>query len=107
MIYSRGEAREYQLNIQVQDIWRLTERSKLVTTIVSTFTASYVHQWPTFFPDKPLELSSLPTFDGRAVQYPNARLLRDYMSWRQVDCMSRSYAKYITLNANVWIRSYQ
>uniref|UniRef100_A0A093XTR2 tRNA(His) guanylyltransferase n=1 Tax=Talaromyces marneffei PM1 TaxID=1077442 RepID=A0A093XTR2_TALMA len=49
-------------------------------------TASYVHQWPSFFPDKPLELSNLPTFDGRAVQYPNARILRDYMSWRQVDC---------------------
>ncbi|EEA26365.1 tRNA-His guanylyltransferase [Talaromyces marneffei ATCC 18224] len=60
--------------------------AKLVTTIVSTFTASYVHQWPSFFPDKPLELSNLPTFDGRAVQYPNARILRDYMSWRQVDC---------------------
>ncbi|EED22243.1 tRNAHis guanylyltransferase Thg1, putative [Talaromyces stipitatus ATCC 10500] len=60
--------------------------AKLVTTIVSTFTASYVCQWPIFFPDKPLDLSSLPTFDGRAVQYPNAKILRDYMSWRQVDC---------------------
>lgn len=60
--------------------------SKLVTTIVSGFTAAYIHQWPTFFPDTPLELSNLPTFDGRAVQYPNVRILRDYMSWRQVDC---------------------
>lgn len=32
----------------------------------------------------------MPTFDGRAVQYPNVRVLRDYMSWRQVDCMPTS-----------------
>jgi Thg1 C terminal domain len=61
-----------------------------VTTIVSGFTAAYIHQWSTFFPDRPLELSSLPTFDGRAVQYPNASVLRDYMSWRQVDCKIHS-----------------
>jgi len=29
----------------------------------------------------------LPTFDGRAVVYPSVRELRDYLSWRQVDCM--------------------
>ena len=59
--------------------------SKLVSTVVSTFTASYIHQWPTFFPDKPLSLP-LPTFDGRAVCYPSVQNLRDYLSWRQVDC---------------------
>lgn len=28
----------------------------------------------------------MPTFDGRAVCYPSESNLRDYMSWRQVDC---------------------
>ncbi|OAX85429.1 hypothetical protein ACJ72_00200 [Emergomyces africanus] len=28
----------------------------------------------------------LPSFDGRAVQYPSLKNLRDYMSWRQADC---------------------
>ncbi|PNH35820.1 hypothetical protein VD0004_g6862 [Verticillium dahliae] len=28
----------------------------------------------------------LPSFDGRAVCYPSVQNLRDYMSWRQVDC---------------------
>jgi len=60
--------------------------SKLVSIIVSTFTAYYVHKWSTFFPSVPLEPGFLPTFDGRAVQYPSVRNLRDYMSWRQVDC---------------------
>ncbi|PBP23023.1 putative trna guanylyltransferase protein [Diplocarpon rosae] len=59
--------------------------SKLVTTIVSTFTAYYVHLWSTHFPDVPLS-APLPSFDGRAVQYPSVQNLRDYMSWRQVDC---------------------
>ncbi|PGH06204.1 hypothetical protein AJ79_06592 [Helicocarpus griseus UAMH5409] len=61
------------------------EYSKLVTTIVSTFTAHYVYLWPSFFPT-PLEPEFLPSFDGRAVQYPSVRNLRDYMSWRQADC---------------------
>ncbi|KAF7902663.1 uncharacterized protein EAE97_001012 [Botrytis byssoidea] len=61
--------------------------SKLVTTIVSTFTAYYVHFWSTYFPDPGMQLTApLPSFDGRAVQYPSVQNLRDYMSWRQVDC---------------------
>ena len=60
--------------------------SKLVTTIVSTFTAYYIYLWPTYFPSAPLAPPYLPSFDGRAVVYPNTRVLRDYMSWRQVDC---------------------
>ncbi|KAI9771074.1 MAG: tRNA-His guanylyltransferase [Geoglossum simile] len=61
------------------------EYSKLVTTVVSTFTSYYVHLWPSFFPGNPLS-PPLPSFDGRAVQYPSTQNLRDYMSWRQVDC---------------------
>ncbi|KAH8698817.1 putative tRNAHis guanylyltransferase [Talaromyces proteolyticus] len=60
--------------------------AKLVTTVVSSFTAAYIMQWSSFFPGKALDLAHLPTFDGRAVVYPSARILRDYMSWRQVDC---------------------
>ncbi|CAI7633139.1 unnamed protein product [Penicillium viridicatum] len=59
---------------------------KLVTTIVSTFTAHYIYKWGEYFPERPLLPPYLPSFDGRAVIYPNNRILRDYMSWRQVDC---------------------
>jgi tRNA(His) guanylyltransferase len=41
--------------------------------------------WSEYFPDKPLS-PPLPSFDGRAVLYPSEQVLRDYMSWRQVDC---------------------
>ena len=56
-----------------------------MTTLVSTFTAHYIHLWPNFFPESPLT-PPLPSFDGRAILYPNANVLKDYMSWRQVDC---------------------
>ncbi|EWG36802.1 tRNA(His) guanylyltransferase [Fusarium verticillioides 7600] len=59
--------------------------SKLVSTVVSTFTANYVYFWSTHFPDSPLS-PPLPSFDGRAVCYPSVQNLRDYMSWRQADC---------------------
>lgn len=62
------------------------DHSKILTTIVSTFTSYYIHLWPSFFPDKPLS-NPLPSFDGRIVQYPTVENLRDYLSWRQVDCM--------------------
>lgn len=66
---------------------------KLVTTVVSTFTAHYIHLWSTYFPDMPLQSPYLPSFDGRAVVYPTLANLRDYMSWRQVDCKSLSHLR--------------
>jgi tRNA(His) guanylyltransferase len=59
---------------------------KLVSTFASTFTAHYLHQWLQAMPHKPLRPERLPTFDARVVMYPNAALVRDYFSWRQVDC---------------------
>lgn len=64
--------------------------SKLVSTVVSTFTANYVYFWSTHFPDSPLS-PPLPSFDGRAVCYPSVQNLRDYMSWRQADCRFYNY----------------
>lgn len=60
---------------------------KILTTIVSTFTSYYVNLWASHFPEKILS-SPMPSFDGRVVQYPSAKNLRDYVSWRQVDCTS-------------------
>lgn len=59
--------------------------SKLLTTVVSSFTSYYIYFWSSFFPAKELS-APLPSFDGRVVQYPTYQNLRDYLSWRQVDC---------------------
>ncbi|CAG8538459.1 15022_t:CDS:2 [Acaulospora colombiana] len=45
---------------------------------------SYVFYWKEYFPLK--ELLYPPSFDGRVVLYPSDNNLRDYLSWRQVDC---------------------
>jgi tRNA(His) 5'-end guanylyltransferase len=58
--------------------------SKLVSVLVSTFTAAYVARWQHFFPQQPLQYT--PAFDARTVVYPTDDALRDYLSWRQTDC---------------------
>lgn len=59
--------------------------SKILTTVVSTFTSYYIHLWPSFFHDRALS-SPMPSFDGRVVLYPSVQNMRDYLSWRQADC---------------------
>ncbi|CAL8069911.1 unnamed protein product [Calicophoron daubneyi] len=58
--------------------------SKLSSTVVSLFASSYVFEWPNFMPD--VKLLYPPAFDSRVVLYPTNQTLRDYLSWRQVDC---------------------
>jgi hypothetical protein len=58
--------------------------SKLMTNICSLFASSYVFHWSKYFPD--LQLQYPPAFDARVVLYPSDQNLRDYLSWRQVDC---------------------
>nr|GFA99812.1 tRNAHis guanylyltransferase [Tanacetum cinerariifolium] len=56
---------------------------KLVSAICSVFSDTYVKKWKEYFPEKELEYA--PRFDGRAVCYKSYEI-RDYLSWRQVDC---------------------
>ncbi|QSZ29538.1 hypothetical protein DSL72_004053 [Monilinia vaccinii-corymbosi] len=87
IVIAYGVSDEYSFVFHKSCVLFERRSSKLVTTIVSTFTAYYVHLWSTFFPDPEMQLTApLPSFDGRAVQYPSVQNLRDYMSWRQVDC---------------------
>jgi tRNA(His) guanylyltransferase len=58
--------------------------SKIITSIVSLFTAHYIFLWTNYFPSTPLEYP--PSFDARAVLYAQTQTLRDYLCWRQADC---------------------
>ncbi|CUS11726.1 unnamed protein product [Tuber aestivum] len=58
---------------------------KLVSTVVSTFTAWYVFLWSRHFTEEGEELQTPPSFDCRAVCYPSVGNIRDYFAWRQVD----------------------
>ena len=70
----------YQLNAPREAGRR---EAKLVTLVVSCFSASYARFWSEFLPET--ALTQTPSFDGRAVCYPTDQTLRDYLSWRQVD----------------------
>ncbi|KAI9007786.1 tRNAHis guanylyltransferase-domain-containing protein [Hyaloraphidium curvatum] len=77
-----GESDEFSFLLPPStDLYQRRE-SKLTSAIVSLFTSSYVFRWPHHF-DRPLEIP--PSFDGRAVCYPDPRNVRDYFSWRQAD----------------------
>ncbi|KAH0597876.1 hypothetical protein MHUMG1_04248 [Metarhizium humberi] len=65
--------------------------SKLVSTIVSTFTANYVFSWPTCFPDTPLSFP-LPTFDGRALGGLDNKDAERTLAYELVDPGSHSVA---------------
>ncbi|KAF3032067.1 tRNA-His guanylyltransferase [Didymella heteroderae] len=85
LVIAYGNSDEYSFVFHKDCMLFERRASKLTTTIVSTFTSYYVFLWSKFLPEKPLT-PPLPSFDGRAVCYPSDTNLRDYMSWRQVDC---------------------
>lgn len=77
-----GESDEYSFVFHKKCTLYKRRAFKLVSVVVSLFSATYVRLWSTYFPDT--ELQYTPMFDGRAVCYPNDKVLRDYLSWRQV-----------------------
>ena len=60
-------------------------QSKIVSTLTSLFSSSYVFHWSLYFPDTPLVYP--PSFDGRIVLYPGTKQVKDYFAWRQADSM--------------------
>jgi tRNA(His) guanylyltransferase len=58
-------------------------QAKILTTVVSQFSSSYVFNWDKNFPG--VSLKYPPSFDGRIVLYPTGKVVRDYFSWRQAD----------------------
>ncbi|KAM0788751.1 hypothetical protein ACM66B_002843 [Microbotryomycetes sp. NB124-2] len=80
-----GESDEYSFVFKRKCNLHGRRASKLVSLVTSLFTAAYVHLWPSYFPNSPLDLDNLPVFDGRIVQYPTEVEVRDYLRWRQAD----------------------
>lgn len=63
-----GESDEYSFVLGRSTDMYGRRASKIVSLLVSCFTANYVAKWAAFLPDTPLR--STPMFDGRAVCYP-------------------------------------
>lgn len=85
VIMAYGHSDEYSFVLKRDStLWNRREQ-KIVTTMVSLFTSTFVFAWPLFFTNTD-RLQYPPSFDGRMVCYPNDHVLRDYVSWRQADC---------------------
>lgn len=81
-----GDSDEYLFLLRkLCDLFQRREM-KLVSTFALFMLVHYMMEWNKEFPEKPLHSGRLPTFDARAVVYPNAAIVRDYFSWRQADC---------------------
>lgn len=78
-----GQSDEYSFVFKKPTTLYKRRAAKLLTTINSKFSSSYVFYWKNFFGEEPLKYP--PTFDGRVVLYPSDENLIDYMKWRQAD----------------------
>lgn len=78
-----GQSDEYSFVFKKQTNLYKRRAAKLLTTINSKFSSSYVFYWSKFFSEEPLKYP--PTFDGRIVLYPSEENLIDYLKWRQAD----------------------
>jgi len=83
IVLAYGQSDEYSFVFKKNTSLYGRRSAKIVTTVVSIFSSAYVHNWSTYF-DTALQM--IPSFDGRAVLYPNEKTIRDYLSWRQADC---------------------
>ncbi|KNZ80193.1 putative tRNA(His) guanylyltransferase [Termitomyces sp. J132] len=78
-----GESDEYSFLLRRSTDLYNRRQAKIVSTLTSLFTSSYVFNWQKYFPNNPLQYP--PSFDGRIVLYPREQQIRDYFSWRQAD----------------------
>lgn len=86
VLLAYGDSDEYSFLLRKSCEMFERREFKLITTFSSMITAYYQYYWGQVCPDKPLDPQRLPMFDARAVVYPTDATLRDYFSWRQVDC---------------------
>ncbi|XP_076812244.1 putative tRNA(His) guanylyltransferase isoform X1 [Clavelina lepadiformis] len=84
IVVSYGQSDEYSFVFKKSTATYNRRASKLSSVVVSQFSSAYVFHWKDFFPDQ--ELLYPPAFDSRVILYPSDKNMRDYLSWRQVDC---------------------
>lgn len=84
IVIAYGQSDEYSFVFCKETQTYNRRASKLMTNVTSLFTSAYVYSWASYFPNEKLQYP--PSFDGRVVLYPSNQNMRDYLSWRQVDC---------------------
>ncbi|TDL25544.1 tRNAHis guanylyltransferase [Rickenella mellea] len=83
IVLAFGESDEFSFLLRRSTALYNRRLSKILSSLTSQFTSSYVFHWHEYFPETPLLFP--PSFDGRIVLYPGEKEVRDYFAWRQVD----------------------
>lgn len=83
ILMAYGQSDEYSFILKKECNMFKRRSAKLLTTINSTFSSTYVFYWSKFFEKEKLKYP--PSFDGRIVLYPSDTNLIDYLKWRQAD----------------------
>lgn len=81
-----GDSDEYSFLLRKKCSLFERREMKLVSTFASFISVNYLYEWNLEFPEKPIKLERLPSFDARIIVYPAIKHIRDYFNWRQVDC---------------------
>uniref|UniRef100_I1MN70 tRNA(His) guanylyltransferase n=1 Tax=Glycine max TaxID=3847 RepID=I1MN70_SOYBN len=84
IVFAYGVSDEYSFILKKATNLYQRRANTIISAIVSFFTSTYVMRWKNFFPQS--ELKNPSSFDGRALCNSSTEILRDYLSWRQVDC---------------------
>lgn len=86
ILIAYGDSDEYSFLLRRScDLYERREM-KLITLFSSLMSTNYFYEWNKEFPEKPIKIEKLPVFDARAILYPAIKHIKDYFSWRQVDC---------------------
>lgn len=83
IILAYGQSDEYSFVFRKNTTLYQRRASKIASCVNSLFSSSYVFFWDKVMN---LKLKYPPSFDARAILYPTDQNLKDYLSWRQVDC---------------------
>ncbi|KAI5960761.1 THG1 [Candida pseudojiufengensis] len=86
ILMAYGDSDEYSFLLRRKCELYERREMKLCTLFASLMSTYYMFYWNQYHPNRPIVWNMIPTFDGRAIVYPNFEVVRDYFSWRQVDC---------------------
>lgn len=90
IVIAYGDSDEYSFVFKKSAKVFNRREDKILSTVLSLFSTSYVFFWDKYFANEDPALSEklkkVPSFDARVVLYPSLEDVQAYLSWRQVDC---------------------
>ena len=84
IVIAYGESDEYSFVFKKSAKVFNRREDKILSCVLSLFSSSYVFYFSKYFGNE--QPKKIPSFDGRIVLYPTIEDLKNYLSWRQVDC---------------------